>query len=332
MKILTWGTMMVDVIAANLPKIADPGIIFYTENGIGARTGGHPIDVSIDLVQMNVSPKDVGIVSAIGNDMFGKFLEDKLKKHRIKDFVQRVKVGNGKTLILSVKGEDRRCHLDPGASLHMSIEHLERVVKKIKPHYFTFRPGYTNIDLKFGNMLRRLRKNVLSKSFLLLDVCAPYKKSWSYFLKIIPYVDAIHGNRHEIIRIANERNFNKATKKLISKGIKAIFLTKDKDGAEIIMKDKKIAQPGIRVKAVEPSGAGDAFCAGIIYSLYNWKKHDLNNLTTDKLSRMLLFAQSCGAACVEKVGCTEGVTRNRVYSILKKNEKKVLKNTNVKEF
>jgi fructokinase len=331
MQILAWGTMMVDIIAADLPRIAEPGIILYAPKGIEARLGGHPIDVAIDLVQMGIDPKEIGVVSAIGNDIFSKLLEEELKKYAIMDFVERVPVGSGKTLILVVKGEDRRCHLDPGASLHMSIQHLEKVIRETKPLYFTFRPGYTNIDLKLAGMLRRLREAALAHSFLLLDVCAPYQKRWTYVLELIPYLDAVHGNRHEIIRIAGERRFENAAKKLLSKGVKAIFLTKDKEGAEIIMENRRIIQPAYKVKAIEPSGAGDAFCAGIIYGLYKKKKRKIEELNLEELSDVLLIAQAMGAAAVTHVGCVTGVTLENVSQILRQKED-LLAKTRIVEF
>ena len=115
--------------------------------------------------------------------------------------------GTGKTLILALNGQDRLCHLDPAACMRMSLDHLEDVLRQTTPEFFTFRPGYTNLDTSMASLLGRLRKGPLAGFVPAAGPVRPYRKEWSYYLELLPHVDAVHGNRKEIIRASGEDRF-----------------------------------------------------------------------------------------------------------------------------
>ncbi len=176
-RVLSWGTFMCDIIASGLDKVAEPGVIEYLTQPIELRLGGHPVDLVVDLAQIGVAPDEIGFVSTIGSDVFGDFLLQQIAPYGFEAFVRRVEGGTGKTLILAVKGHDRMCHLDPAACMHMSLEHLQDVLRQTTPKFFTFRPGYTNLDTSMARLLGEFRRGPLRDAFLLLDLCAPTGRS-----------------------------------------------------------------------------------------------------------------------------------------------------------
>jgi sugar/nucleoside kinase (ribokinase family) len=325
-KILSWGTCMCDIIGPEMEKIAEPGIIEYLTKGIELRLGGHPVDVIIDLARIGVNLDEIAVVSTVGTDLFAELLLREIKGYGFKAFIQQVEGGTGKTIILSLKGKDRLCHLDPAACMRMSLDYLENVIHETEPEFFTFRPGYTNLDTEMASMLGRLREGPLKNSFLLLDLCAPYKKDWSYYLELLPHVDAIHGNSKEIIRAGGENTFEKATERIFSLGANSVFLTKEDAGAELLTQHYRITQPSFDIQFVEPSGCGDAFCAGIVHSLSQAKKN-ISKMNADELAEVLVRGQAMGAAAATKVGCVEGVTKEKVESLLGSQKKRILDST-----
>ena len=327
-RVLSWGTFMCDIIAAGLDRVAEPGVIEYLAQPIAMRLGGHPVDLAIDLAKIGVAPSEIGVVSTIGSDVFGDFLLQQIAPYGFDAFVERVEGGTGKTLILSVKGQDRLCHLDPAACMHMSLEHLEDTLRRTAPEFFTFRPGYTNLDTCMAGLLGRLRQGPLKDAFLLLDLCAPYRKPWSYYLELLPHVDAVHGNHKEIIRASGEDAFARAIDKILSLGPQAVLLTKEADGAEIVTRRCRIAQPAFDIRFVEPSGCGDAFCAGVIHRLMQAGKPFIA-LSTEELTESLLWGQALGAAAATEVGCVAGVTRAKVQELLTNQQTRVLQQTTV---
>ena len=328
-KILSWGTCMCDIIAPEMEKIAEPGIIEYLTKGIELRLGGHPVDVIIDLARIGVNPDDIAVASTVGKDIFAEMLLREINSYGFKSFIQQVDGGSGKTLILSLKGKDRLCHLDPAACMHMSAEYFENVIHETSPDFFTLRPGYTNLDTGMADMLKRLRGGVLKNTFILLDLCAPYKKEWSYYLELLPHVDAIHGNSKEITRAGNESNFEKATERIFDLGAKSVFLTKEDAGSELLTPYYRISQPSFHIDFVEPSGCGDAFCAGIVHALSKADKK-FADMNADELSDVLVWGQAMGAAAATKVGCVEGVTKEKVEGLLSAQKARILDSTEKK--
>jgi sugar/nucleoside kinase (ribokinase family) len=325
-KVLSWGTLMCDIIAPELARIAEPGVIEYLAKPIEMRLGGHPIDLIVDLARMGVNPDDIAVVSTIGKDIFGDFLLREIAPYGFQSFVERVDCGTGKTMILSVKGQDRICHLDPAACQMMSLEHLENAIRETQPEFFSFRPGYTNLDLEIAPLLKRLRKDVLKDAFLLLDLCAPYKKDWNYYLELLPHVDAVHGNHKEIARAASEQTLEKAATKMLSMGVNAVLLTKESQGAEIITPTCSVSQPSFDINFVEPSGCGDAFCGGIFYSQMLAGRR-IENMNPVELTEVLLWAQAFGAAAATAVGCVEGVTKTKIENLVTTQGKRLREST-----
>jgi len=329
-KILSWGTCMCDIIVPEMEKVAEPGIIEYLQRGIELRLGGHPVDLIIDLARIGVNVNNIAAVSTVGTDVFGDFLLQEISKYGFQSYIERVEGGTGKTIILSLKGQDRLCYLDPAACMHMSLEHLEGVIRETEPEFFTFRPGYTNLDLKIPSMLKRMREGPLKNSFLLLDLCAPYKKGWNYYLALLPYVDAVHGNSKEIIRVAGENTFDRAVDKILSLGAKSVLLTKESAGAELLTRDYRIIQPSFEIRFVEPSGCGDAFCAGIIHGLTMLQKN-IATMSGEEMANLLMWGQAMGAAAATQVGCVEGVTKEKVYELLDIQKDRILDGTRIEK-
>lgn len=328
-KVLSWGTMMCDIIAPKMNRIAEPGVIEYLEKPIEMRLGGHPVDLVIDLVRIGMNPDDIAVVSTIGKDIFGGFLLREIESYGFESYIERVEGGTGKTMILSVEGKDRICHLDPAACQKMSLEHLENAIRQTQPEYFSFRPGYTNLDLEMASLLGRLRNDVLKDSFLLLDLCAPYKKDWAYYLELLPHVDAVHGNHKEIARAAGEQTLEAATAKMISLGVHAVLLTKESNGAELITPRYRISQPSFDIEFVEPSGCGDAFCGGIFYAQIMAGK-TIADMNPKELAEVLLWGQALGAAAATEVGCVNGVSRDKVEMLVATQGERLRNNTDVR--
>ena len=329
-KFLSWGTCMCDIIVPELEKIAEPGIIEYLQRGIELRLGGHPVDVTIDLARIGVNPADIGVISTVGTDIFADLLLREISKYGFATWIQQAEGGTGKTVILGLKGKDRLCHLDPGACQKMSLSYLVDTLTEASPEFFSLRPGYTNLDLDIAKTLEGLRKGPLKNTFILLDLCAPYQKEWSYCLELLPYIDAIHGNSKEIVKVAGGGTLEQAADKVFSFGAKCVLLTKEADGAELLTKHHRIQQPSFQIEFVEPSGCGDAFCAGILLGLAKTGK-TLSELHADELSEVLIQGQVLGAAAATAVGCVEDVTREKVEGLLLQQKNRLLTETSKEE-
>jgi sugar/nucleoside kinase (ribokinase family) len=229
---------------------------------------------------------------------------------------------------LEKKGEDRRFHVDPGASWYLNSELVRDKIKELSPKVFCVRPGYCGIDLKLDEIFQEVKAR---SCFLFLDIMQFHpKRPKGLLLPLFHYADAIHCNEKEAMLNTGKNNPDEALEEILKRGAKAIFLTKGERGAELITPEVRIMQPSFNVNAIDATGAGDAFCAGVIYKLFELGAlSDLRKLSRDKLIEVLMMGQAVGSACVTEVGCVEGVSKGKVDKIMKEQKHRLLEGTKV---
>ena len=328
MLVLTSGFLVADIIVANLPRVASPSEVLFAPKGIHLHMGGHPANVAIDLVKLGLDPSDIGVVGAIGADPFGDFIENSIKSYGINVFLQRVpQMCTTKNVILVVKGEDRRFHVDLGASWYLDPEHVRKTLIRFKPKIFYSAVGITGVDLEISRIVKGAR---YSLSFF--DVVRPYGKDWHFILPTLKYADAFHCNEAEALSITGEGNVILALRKLINYGAKIVFVTRGERGALLMTKHVEISQPSFKVKVIDPTGAGDAFCAGVISKLIGLETKNIQKTSSEELTKILTYGQAAGALACTGIGTTTAVSKKDVDRILSEQEGKIMRKTVVTEF
>ena len=89
-----------------------------------------------------------------------------------------------------------------------------------------------------------------------------------------------------------------------------------KKGAELITKKISIKQDSFKINAIDPSGAGDAFCSGFITTFLQNGFKDVNDIDVEKGKEMLVYAQAAGACSASAVGCSVGVSKENVEKLM----------------
>ena len=319
MQVTCAGIFVVDLIAADLPRVSRPGEITFAPRGVGTYIGGHSANVSIDLVKLGIAEGEVSCVGAVGEDLFGSFVEETLRKHRLKLNLERTrKAGTSVDLILVVKGQDHRYHLDVGANLYLSPSHVLSVLRKENP--LIFYVGATGLLGELDtNLAKILREAKTSGCVTFVDPVAPYRKGWAHLLRAMEWIDVFHCNDKEASSITNDTDVVGAIRSLVSAGPKIVAVSLGGKGVIAATRNRLIRMKAFRVRVVDPTGAGDAFCAGIIHRLLTHiQKHDSRSLalTDDELIEVLLEGEAAGAVCVTAVGTTSAVTRQNVDALL----------------
>ncbi len=330
LKVLATGTIMVDILAVELERIADPGEVVYLDREVDARIGGHPIDVGIDLVKLGLKPQEIGVVAAVGEGLFGDYVKRIIKQYGLQAFLQEIaKTDTGKNIVLENKGEDRRFHIDPGANWYLEPRFVIGKIRELSPQVVCIRPGYCGIDLKLEDIFQEAKAQ---NSFLFLDTMKFHpQRPKDLLLPLFHYTDAVHCNPKEAMANTGKNDLEEALKELLKRGAKVIFLTRGGNGAELITQEFRIEQPGFRVNFVDATGAGDAFCAGVVHKLLELNKlEDIHKLSHDELIEVLMMGQAVGASATTEAGCVEGVSKDKVAQIMREQRERILHNTTVK--
>lgn len=335
MLILACGFLVADVSVSGLERLAEPGELVYVKGGISLHVGGHPANVSINLVKLGIPGSEICVVGNVGNDIFGHFVENTLSATGIRSQLKRSSAGTTKDVIILVKGQDRRYHVDLGASWEMEPEDVKSAIEEHRPLVFYLACGMVGkVDDYVDEILRMAKSN---GSFTFLDVVRPYGKSWDFVIPALRWADAFHCNDQEILQITGDKDLEAASERVIGRGAKMLLLTKGEGGAVARTRQFEVEQPAFEVEVVDPTGAGDAFCAGAIASLITQYKEtlreiDLTTVSQHTISEALLMGQAVSAVKCTGVGTTTAVSRDRALKLLKEQGGRVRSLQRVKMF
>jgi len=310
---------MVDTVCTGLKREPQPGEVEYVDQPTRDNPAGHPVDVAICLVKLDLPSAYISVVASIGSDKSGDYVIGELDRYSINTACinRSGHLPTGRNTITVVDNEDRRFRISPGANMDLSPRFVQEVLSHLRPDIISIRPGYSGIDEDIVSILRDL-----TDTFILLDLMKPFGKKWSYILPALSYANAIHCNANEIMNITNCCSVEDAVKVFLEKGVDIVLITHGEKGAELITPNYHIKQPGINLPngAVDPTGCGDAFCAGFIKKIIELNAlKTFHELSEDKLQEILHYAQAVGASCASAIGATRGVTDENVKELLSEN-------------
>lgn len=260
--------------------------------------GGCASNVAVDLAKMQVPTVVAGCV---GDDLFGRFACEQLEDRGAETtYVQRLQgVPTSQTLIVNVRGQDRRfIHLF-GANSRFRGEHFPRdVVRQAKILYVG---GYFLMEsLSPGDLIEVFREARDAGVRTVLDVVIPGPGDYlSTLRQVLPFTDVFLPNRDEAEVMTGVADPVKQAELLAGMGAATVVITCGGAGAVLVDKGLRLRSGVFDVPFVDGTGGGDAFDAGFICGL-------LENAGPEQC---LLLGSALGASCVRQSTATEGVFR-----------------------
>ena len=103
----------------------------------------------------------------------------------------------------------------------------------------------------------------------MFDVVAPAGRALSLddVAGVLPEVDYFVPNDDEAAALTGESDPRRQAERLLELGAGTVIVTLGERGLVAASRDETIELPAPRVDFVEPSGAGDAFAAGLVFGL-----------------------------------------------------------------
>ncbi len=251
--------------------------------------GGAPFNVLNDLAKMQVNFPLYG-AGLIGDDYKGDFILDTLKKNNINiDYLAKTKKApTSYTDVMTERGTgDRTFFHCRGANALLDtsdIEIIDLPTKIFHLGYLLLLDKLDQPDPEFGVVSAKVLNHLQKKGYKTsVDVVS---ESGDRFQKLVtpalPYIDYLIINEIEAERITgftirektgiNGKNLKKAAEDLLQKGVKEYVVIHFPEGGHTLSKDNDhVFVPSFLVdeKDIRGSvGAGDAFCAGMLYALH----------------------------------------------------------------
>jgi sugar/nucleoside kinase (ribokinase family) len=260
------------------------------------KVGGCAANVAIDLVKQGF---DVDVVGMVGRDPAAQVVLSGLKENGVgvSQVTASEAFGTSQTVILLVKGEDRRYLHTFGANEGFSVSLVDREwVKGLRVFYLGglfAMPGIRTDELR--GLLEFCRaRGILT----VVDVVVPQNATGIDSLRpLLPHVDCFLPNDDEARLITGRSDPIEQLGELRGMGASTVIITLGRKGAVAVSGSTVWQCPAYEAQVVDPSGSGDAFAGGVITGLLrNWK-----------MDRTLRYASALGASATRAVGTTDGV-------------------------
>lgn len=260
MKVLVIGGVNYDLYAQlqNDMKLNDSNIssFFSVVGGVGQ-------NIAVNLLKTDI---DVGFISCVGDDLEGQWIKNQLNSLSLKYFlITKKEYKTGKYIAILNKENDMQLAVSDTKiiqSLQLSdIDHLQNIINESE---------IICLDANLSEQFIIDFTNKYKDKFIIGEgvSCSKIMK----FKSILNNISLLKANKKEIQSLLNtdENNLTTLAEKVIDHNVKSVVITDSKNGSVYKSKNKQIQIYNNQIEnIVSASGAGDAFCAGIIYSLIN---------------------------------------------------------------
>ena len=296
-KIACVGILVADVIVEPVNEYPEKGVLVPV-NSITMHNGGNAMTAAINLRKLGTDSYMVGMV---GEDVFGSFLENKLKEVNVntKGLKFSKEAQTSASVLMIDKNGERSFFHTVGTNAVFSEKDIDYSI--IDDCDIVFVTGSFLMDAFDGketmNFLKKCKE--MGKTTF-LDVCWDAKGRWGQLLDMsIPYIDYFMPSIDEAIQITGKNEPEEIADILASKGAKNIIIKLGSKGSYIRKEGEKVGcifKPYYIENPVDTTGAGDSFCSGFIAEFSRG----------GNLDDCMKFANAVGAHCVMAKGATNG--------------------------
>ncbi|KAL7613554.1 hypothetical protein Lser_V15G09278 [Lactuca serriola] len=316
--VVCFGEMLIDFV----PSVS--GVSLAEAPAFEKAPGGAPANVAVGISRLGGSSAFIG---KVGDDEFGYMLADILKKNNVNNSGMRFDHKARTALaFVSLKSDGEREFLffrNPSADMLLHESELDvDLIKQARIFHF----GSISLIEEPCKSTHLAAMAIAKKSGSILSYDVNLR------LPLWPSPDAAREgimsiwDQADVIKVSEDEitfltggddpyDDNVVLKKLFHPNLKLFLVSEGAQGCRYYTKQFKGRVPGVKVKSIDTTGAGDAFVGGILSILASNK--DLYN-DEAQLREALLFANACGALVVTKKGAIPAMpAKEEVYRFLK---------------
>ncbi|HVB29766.1 MAG TPA: ribokinase [Terriglobia bacterium] len=244
----------------------------------------------------------VTFIGAVGKDIIGDFLVGHLEASGIDThWVRREAVRSSGCAFISIyPSGNNSIVVDPGANHTLTPADIERAQESIAEADAVL----TVFEIPMATVEAVLRAGRKAGKLTVLDAGPPRRVS----TELLKLADIVSPNETELEALSKEavsgrESVRKAATKLLGLGAETVVVKMGSDGAMLVTAEGATHFPASKIKAVDPTAAGDAFTAALTVRL----------AMGEKMEDAIRYANLAGALAVTKLGALPSLpTREEV--------------------
>lgn len=288
------GIVVADAIARPVDELPERGTLALVEE-ITLRGGGCALNTATVLRRLGL---DVSLVGKVGADAFGEFLAGLAHERGLGPggLIVDPEAATSATVVLVDRTGERTFLHVPGANGRLSSAELEPAL--VLAGRALHLAGALVMPALDGEPAAALLAQAHARGlFTSMDTVWDASGRWNLVEPALPHLDLLTPSLGEGRAITGEEAPEAVAASLRERGVGTVALTLGERGAYVAGERFSGFVDAFSVEAVDGTGSGDAFAAGLLYGL----------LAGWPLERAARFANAVGALAVTAVGATEGV-------------------------
>ncbi|KAB8125930.1 carbohydrate kinase [Gracilibacillus oryzae] len=293
------GEILVDFTSGGISENGSPVFI--------ANPGGAPGNLLVALSRLG---KDTTFIGAVGKDKFGMMLEDTLKDYGVSTAgMVHSDIHTTLAFVHINESGDRSFSFcrNPGADVMLSSNEL-------KPDLITgskiFHVGSLSMT---NNPSREATREALkiAKSHKITISCDPnlrlslwksQEEAKERIKEILSYADIAKLSEEELEFLTGTNKVEKGASEVLEQyNMSLLFITAGSKGSYCFSEKTGLFEAGMPIKAIDTTGCGDAFFAGILYKVLD-NNMQYKGLTEKMIKDLLVFGNAMGAYVARKQG------------------------------
>ena len=303
-KLISIGEALIDFIPM------DVGRRIAEVSGFRPAVGGAPANVCGAFVKLGGQAE---MITQLGTDPFGDKIAEEFALYGIgSSYVKRTQKANTALAFVALKEDGNRefsFYRKPSADMLMNPEDVQKTwfENGFALHFCSVSLG----DYPMKEAHKRAIEYALESEMLISFDPNLRRPLWSddealyrTVHEFIPSAHILKISDEELEFLTGKTSIQEAKDQLFVGNVKLIIYTKGADGAECYTKSAGAAAESEKVKAVDTTGAGDAFIGAFLYKLYEngVNVQNISELTEEQMTEYLAFANKFSGYSVQKPG------------------------------
>ncbi|CZQ95022.1 carbohydrate kinase family protein [Trichococcus ilyis] len=304
-RVYTIGELLIDFFPNEI------GVPLKEVSGFTKQPGGAPANVAVTVSRLGGKASFIG---KLGQDAFGDYLADVLEQNQVdSSHLFRTAEANTALAFVSLQENGERefsFYRNPSADMLLDKEELRDVVFTSEDILHFCSVDLIEAPVKYAHLeaLEKMKQaggTIVFDPNVRLNLWPDPEMLKRTIQEFLSYADILKISDDELAFITGLDSEEAGIAQLLEAGPALLIYTKGSKGADLYFKGEQASVAGVRVKAVDTTGAGDSFIGAFLYQIA--QQTEWQDCSLDQIREMGVFANRVAALVTTRPGGMQSI-------------------------